>query len=150
MMPAPAYLTADWRYAGDDWQGANALEYTVNATDAVYATDGVTVTTPAVPLNLNGFEVKGVIYLRRQASVTYGRYQPSDPGSPIAFTPIGAVVDAINGIITLSLPSAQTLFPRQPLAAFEDPDSSLLLIRPQVVDGSSNVLTVGLQPLFVF
>ena len=149
-MPSPTYLTADWRYAGDDWQGANALEYTVNATDAVYASDGITVVTPAVPLNLTGFTVTGIIYLRRQASVFRERYEPATLGNPLPFVPVGAVVNALNGIITLSVTREQTNFPKQFLGSFSDPDSSVLLVRPQIIDPSGNMITQGLQPLFVF
>jgi hypothetical protein len=147
-MPSPTYLTADWRYAGNDWQGANALKYTVYG-DAVYGSDGVTIITPATPLNLTGYTVTGSIYDRAQPGVDGQRYVPGGIGAPLPQV-TGDIADAVNGRITLSVPRTATIVPRQRIECWSNPDLSRLIAEPRIVDASGNIITVGLQPLFVF
>lgn len=149
-MLLPTYLAADWRYAGDDWQGSNALTYTVYSTNPVFADDGVTVISEGTPLNLTGYTAQGTITSRPVPFVRDGRYQEAPLGSPLP-VPTGAVTDPSNGVFTLSLPRAVTLgVPKQALSCWSDPSQSRLLVRPQIVDPAGNVITQGVQPLFVF
>jgi hypothetical protein len=148
-MLSPTYLAADWRYADNDWQGANALAYTVYSVQPVFASDCVTITTPGTPMNLTGFTVQGAIYNRAQPGVDGQRYVPGGIGAPLPQV-VGAVVDAVNGRITLSVPRTATIIPRQRIECWSNPDLSRLLAEPQIVDPSGNIISVGLQPLFVF
>jgi hypothetical protein len=148
-MLSPTYLAADWRYARNDWQGANALAYTVYSVQPVFASDGVTITTPGTPMNLAGFTVQGSVYFRAQPGVDGLRYVPGGLGASLPQV-TGAIVDAVNGKITLSVPRTATIVPRQPIECWADPDRSRLIAEPQIVDPSGNIITVGLQPLFVF
>ena len=141
---APAYLAPAWRYAGDDWSGANALTFPVWAIPPVYAADGVTIVTPGVPRDLTGCTVEGVLRLQSRCATP----APTTSSLP---TPTGAISgDPTAGIITLSLSKGQTAFPRQDYAAWGDPRRAALLVQPMVLDANGNVVTVGLQPLFVF
>ena len=148
-MLSPTYLAADWRFARDDWQGSNALTYTVYSVQPDYADDGVTITTPGVPMDLTGFTAQGVLSYRPTPFVRNGRYQDQSLDRPLP-TPVGAVTDPTNGVFTLSLSRDATVIDRQDLSCWGDPTRSKLLVRPQIVDPSGNVITQGLQPLFVF
>ena len=140
-IPAPAYLAPDWRYAGDDW----TLTFVVYEVAPAYAADGITIATPGVPQPLVGCSVTGTA---RYQSRSVSSLETTPPAGSIAMT--GAVSDAANGLITLALTAAQTVFPRQALEDWGDPRCARLLIQPKVVDAGGNQVTVGLQPLFVF
>lgn len=141
---APAYLAPDWRYAGDDWLGDNALTYVVWATPPVYESDGVTVETAGVPRDLTGCTVTGVLQYQTRCGT------PPPATSPLP-APTGALSSTpINGVFTLSLAKTLTGFPPQRLREWGDPDRARFIVRPKVVDADGNVVTVGLQPLFVF
>ncbi len=142
---APAYLAPTWRYAGDDWEGANALTFPVWATPPVYAADGVTITTPGIPRDLTGCTVEGILRLQSRCVA---------PAPTITSLPIlsGAISgDPKAGMIALSLSKTQTAaFPRQDYTAWSDPRRAALLVQPMVLDANGDVVTVGLQQLFVF
>ena len=148
-MIAPSYLAADWRYAKNDWQGANALQYTVYSVPPVYGSDGVTIVTPGTPMNLTGFTVTGEISYRARPFVRNGRYQTGGNGGPL-LNVVGAVLNATAGTITLSVPRTSSIIERQSIECWSNPDASILIAEPQIVDAQGNVVTVGLQPLFVF
>ncbi|WP_158810260.1 hypothetical protein [Beijerinckia sp. L45] len=140
---APAFLAPDYRYAGDDWTGANALTYIVYDAAPVYASDGVTITTPGVARNLTGVTVTGTLsYLQRAGQCIPNR-------SPRLITMTGALIDPVNGVIALSLAAAQTIFPAQAFEAWGDPRRALLIAQPKVV-GTDGAVSIGKQPLFVF
>lgn len=150
---SPAYLAATWRYVGDDWSGSNALTYQVWTTPpvpAVYAADGVTVVTPAVagvPYNLTGCAVSGTL-----------RYTPRPFGASGAApftglaTPTGSIVGApIAGTIALSVLRGTTVsIPRQDMSVYGQPGTSLLLAQPMITDATGMLVTVGVQPVWVF
>ena len=144
MTAAPAYLAPAWRFAGDDWMGANALTFTAWATPPVYAADGVTIATAGVPQDLTGYTVIGALL-----------YQPRCPNAPSPAgaslpTPTGAIVNATQGLISLSLLATQTAFPRQSFAQWGNAGAALLIAQPKIVDANGKAVTVGLQQLFVF
>jgi hypothetical protein len=142
---APSYLTPDWRFANNDWSGSNALTYIVWSVEPVYAADGVTIITAGEPRDLTGCSVSGAISYQRQAT----RFSPQ---VRIATTiPTGDIVgDPTQGVISLSLPASATGFGRQEFCAWGDPTRSLLIAEPMVRDTSGALVTIGLQPVFVF
>ncbi len=141
---APAWLTPDFRYAGDDWTGDNALLFTVYGAAPVFAADGVTVLTPGVPRDLTGYTVSGT--LRLQSPSAPGLDPTHGSATPI---PTGTLVDPAGGVIALSLPAGRTQqLPRQPYG-LSDPSQALLIVQPRVV-GPQGAVTVGLQQIFVF
>ena len=137
---APAYLAPTWRYAGDTW----VLTYVVYETPPVFAADGVTITTAGVPQPVAGYTVSGTLAYHTRCP---GTPSPAQPG-PI--TLVGAVSDPVNGIVTLTLAAAQTVFPRQAIESWGDPRRASLIAQPRITDPTGVVTTIGLQPLFVF
>ena len=149
----PAYLTPTWRYAGDDWSGSNALIYTVYQSDA----QGNPTTTP---MDLTGFTVSGTVaYRSRSIGLASGHYRECPPDKHLLGVS-GAIILATAGTIALSVPKADTIVLSQGTADwYRDiasgqvvPSgwSARLVARPAVTDPSSNTVTVGLQPLYVF
>jgi hypothetical protein len=98
---------------------------------------------------LTGYTVQGSIQYRPTLQDLAERYGKSVPFYALP-TPVGAVRDAVNGLITLSLPRSATNVPPQPLDDWDYPERSRLISRPQIVDSYGNEVTVGIQPLFVF
>ena len=132
----PGYLAPASRYAGDDWAGSNALKFSVYTILPVLNSDGTV--TAGTLMNLTGFSVLGTIWKRSE-------------GSPLP-APTGAILgDPTLGTITLSLASQYTQgLPTQSYADWSNPDLSFLLVRPRIVDPAGNIITQGIQPLFVF
>ena len=148
--PGPAYLTPTWRYAGDDWSGSNALVYTVYQSDA----QGNPTTTP---MDLTGFTVSGTIVGRSCPVVSVNGRFGEQPFCPPIQGVTGAIISATAGTIALSVPKADTIAPRQDMsdwygdiASGQIGACSRLIARPMVSDPSGNLITVGLQPLYVF
>ena len=156
IISGPAYLTPTWRYAGDDWAGSNALTYTVYSVAPVYADDGVTITTPGTPMDLTGFTVSGRILGRSRPVVSVnGKFGAEPYCLPIQGV-AGGIILATAGTIVLSVPKAGMIAPRQDMndwygdiASNQAGARSRLIARPMISDPSGNLITVGLQPLYV-
>lgn len=146
--PAPGYLDPGWRYAGNDWTGDNALQYIVWSVPPVYDIDGVTVITPGVRRDVTGCTVSGALHYQPYTS----RFPPQPQRTSLSgIVPTGSILgDPTQGEIALSLARPYTGFPAQSFDAWGDPARALLLAEPMVTDPGGTLVTIGLQPLFVF
>ena len=133
-MTVPAYLAAQYRYAGDDWSGDRAFVFTVFQTDA----NGNPTTTP---VDITGYTPSGLLQPRVSGAC----------GSNVASQILsGTVTNGPDGVFELSLPAGVTAqYPRQTIDDVSAGAVSLLLLRARLTDTTPSLGTQGIVPVFV-
>ena len=141
---APIILPPTYRYAGDDWRGANALQFVVYAQGPTLDASGFIIG-DGVPRPLDGCTVIGTARFQQPSG--------SAPAGAIAMT--GVVLDVTQGLIALELPAARTVaIAKQDPTLWQgpstDPRQAPLVVQPGIRGADGRVVSIGMQPVFVF